>query len=245
MVKAIRIGLIGDRNLEVRAHVAIPRALELAGKGVPRPLEPSWLSTISLAQHGEERLAGFSGLWCVPGSPYVSMEGALKAIRYARERGVPFLGTCGGFQHVLLEFARNVLGMPDAEHAETSPGAAVPLIAPLACPMVEASGMIKFRPGSLVARCYGRDRATEEYHCSYGFNSDYRHLLEESDLLISGEDEQGSVRVVERTGGAFFMATLFQPERSAFRGIAHPVIHAFASAAFEQWHRLPGSHAGG
>ena len=62
-------------------------------------------------------------MWCVPGSPYHSAEGALAAIRFAREKRRVFLGTCGGFQHALIEFARNVLGVSQAEHAETAPTA--------------------------------------------------------------------------------------------------------------------------
>src|SRR5262249_50031260 len=137
-MRPIRIGMIGDRNLEVRAHVAIPRALDLAGHGLPRPLEPVWLSTITLTHGLETKLASVSGLWCVPNSPYASMEGALSAIRFAREHSVPFLGTCGGFQHALIEFARDVLGMTEADHAETNPRAAVPFVSALACSLTGA-----------------------------------------------------------------------------------------------------------
>ena len=97
------------------------------------------------------RVFGFSGLWCVPTSPYRSMEGALLAIRYARESGVPFLGTCGGFQHAVIEYARNVLGWADAEHAETAPDAARAVISLLECPLVETSGVVRFVPGSRIA----------------------------------------------------------------------------------------------
>src|SRR5881397_3066331 len=131
MQNAIRIGLIGDYDTRVKAHLAIPRALELASGGLERRVEPVWLATGELEGATERHLSLFDGLWCVPGSPYESMEGALRAIRFARERGVPFLGTCGGFQHALIEYARDVLGILDADHAESNPGAATQLITPL------------------------------------------------------------------------------------------------------------------
>src|ERR1041385_7607653 len=110
---AIRIGLIGDYNPRVVAHDAIPKALQLAAEplGIPR-VEACWLPIASLTQvsneNSNEKLRAFDGLWCVPGSPYSSMDGALEAIRFARTTGMPFRGTCGGFQHAMIEYARNV-----------------------------------------------------------------------------------------------------------------------------------------
>src|SRR4051812_27760392 len=99
---AVQIGLIGDYNAAVTAHRAIPRALKLAGAIIGQAVSYEWVSMQEIAD--VSRLLGFDGLWCVPASPYRSMDGALRAIRFARERGGPFLGTCGGFQHVILEF---------------------------------------------------------------------------------------------------------------------------------------------
>lgn len=76
----------------------------------------------------EQVLAGFDALWIAPGSPYQSMRGALEAITFARIHDLPLLGTCGGFQHVIIGFARNVAGIPDAAHAEYDPTASRLLI---------------------------------------------------------------------------------------------------------------------
>jgi len=170
----------------------------------------------------------------VPGSPYASIDGALRAIRFAREHGRPFLGTCGGFQHALIEYARNVLGLADADHAESSPEAEMPLIAPLSCALVGARGTIRFVPGSALAAIYGAPEAVEGYHCSYGLNPRYRSLLESSPLRISAVDEAGEVRGVELAGHPFFVATLFQPELSALAGTPHPLVRAFVAAAVQQ-----------
>lgn len=76
----------------------------------------------------------YDAFWCAPGSPYRSLTGALDAIRFAREERVPFIGTCGGFQHAVIEYARNVLGFADARHAEYDPYASSDLfISALSC----------------------------------------------------------------------------------------------------------------
>ena len=93
MVHTIRIGLIGDFHPAKQAHQAIPRAVELAATDLGCQAELTWLPTAQIGHEGEAALAEFDGLWCVPGSPYESMEGALRGIRFARERGKPFVGT--------------------------------------------------------------------------------------------------------------------------------------------------------
>src|ERR1051326_2200045 len=156
-MKLLRVGLIGNYNAAVAAHQAIPRALELAAAALRNcRVEPCWLPTETLESDHHGRLSGFSGLWCVPASPYVSMEGALGAICFARTERVPFLGTCGGFQHALIEYARNVLGLAQAEHAETIPDAAMPLISRLSCSLVEQHGQIFLREGSRIRQIYGQ-----------------------------------------------------------------------------------------
>ncbi len=237
MTRTLRIGLIGDFSPEVRAHRAIPRAVELAARGTPWDAEVRWLATPSLERDTEQALSsGYDALWCVPGSPYASMDGALRAIRFARERAVPFLGTCGGFQHALIEYARDVLGLAEADHAESNPSAALPLIAPLACSLVGEQGSITLRPGSRIAAIYGRTETVEAYHCSFGLAPRYHALLADGALRITGVDANGEARVVEIAEHPFFIATLFQPELSAFADVAHPLIGAFLRAAAEASH---------
>jgi CTP synthase (UTP-ammonia lyase) len=149
MSKRISIGLIGDYDKSVPAHQAIPLALHRAAEELHVELGFEWVPTEQIGS--ATRVAWFSGLWCVPATPYRSMDGALLAIRHAREGGVPFLGTCGGFQHAVIEYARNVLGWANAEHAETSPDAARAVISLLECALVETSGVVRFIPGSRIA----------------------------------------------------------------------------------------------
>jgi predicted TIM-barrel fold metal-dependent hydrolase len=121
-----KILLVGDLNASVIAHRAIEENVRLAARA-DAELTWEWPGTREIDDRGEDTLAAYDGIWCVPASPYASMSGALKAIRFARERGVPFLGTCGGFQHAVIEFARNAAKIVDADHEETNPAAAVRL----------------------------------------------------------------------------------------------------------------------
>lgn len=98
------------------------------------------------------RLARFGAIWCVPGSRYASTAGALAAIRFARERSLPFLGTCGGFQHTPPEHARSYFGVEHPAHAEILPDALDPVITQLTCSLVGERGAVRFAPGSRIAR---------------------------------------------------------------------------------------------
>jgi CTP synthase (UTP-ammonia lyase) len=193
------------------------------------PVDYDWVPTEEI--RGPERLTAFDGLWCVPASPYRNTEGALRAITWAREQKRPFLGTCGGFQHVILEYARSVLGWNDAEHAETAPDAIRPVITRLACALVETIDSIRFRAGSRIAAAYGRVEATEGYRCRYGLNPAFEAALFSGCLRATAKDAAGEVRAVELEGHPFFVATLFQPERAALENRLPPLVAAFVKAA--------------
>jgi CTP synthase (UTP-ammonia lyase) len=228
---SLQIGLIGDRNDDVVAHRAIPLALGMAAEACGVEIEPVWVPTDEVGNGAA--LAEFDGLWCVPASPYLSMEGALTAIRVARERHVPFLGTCGGFQHAVIEYARNVLGWVDAEHAETSPEAPRQVIVPLLCSLVEVTAAVNLVEGSRLALAYGASSIVEGYHCNYGLSSDFRAALADGPLRIDAVDDAGDVRGVELDDHPFFIATLFQHERAALQGRLPPAVRAFAQAMID------------
>src|SRR5262245_33392677 len=117
----VRIGIIGDYNAESHSSQAPAGAICHPADPLGLVAAVEWLPTPALDQNADSKLQGFDALWCAPGSPYQSMHGALNGIRFAREAGCPFIGTCGGFQHAVIEYARNVLGFQDAEHAEYDP----------------------------------------------------------------------------------------------------------------------------
>ncbi|HEY8907144.1 MAG TPA: CTP synthase [Rhodoferax sp.] len=228
MCSKVSIGLIGDYNASVPAHQAIPVALQRAAEIADMTVEFEWVPTEEVV--ALSRISQFDGLWCVPASPYRSMEGALRAIRHAREAAVPFLGTCAGFQHAVVEYARNVLGWSDAEHAETSPDSLRAVISPLECALVEATGTVRLFPGSRMAAAYGAKQTTEGYRCRYGLNPKFRAELVAGPLRAVADDDTGEVRAVELDEHPFFVATLFQPERAALKGQAAPLVDAFVRA---------------
>jgi CTP synthase (UTP-ammonia lyase) len=220
------IALVGDRNDAVTAHRAIPRALVLAAQACGVELEARWLPTDGIRD--DRDLAGYDGFWCVPASPYRSEAGALRAIGHARAQHRPFLGTCGGFQHAVVEYARSVLGWADADHAETSPDAARAVIVPLACSLVEVAEPVIFSPDTRIAAAYGVERIEEGYHCRYGLGPVFREVaFGDGALRIGAVDSQDDIRAIEMRDHPFFVATLFQPERAALRGEVPPLVRAF------------------
>jgi CTP synthase (UTP-ammonia lyase) len=229
MASPLRIGLVGDRDETITAHRAIPVALSLASAALGPAVQPTWLHTDTLID--ARAVDGFDALWCVPGSPYRSMDGALRAIRFAREDGVPFLGTCGGFQHAVVEYARHVLGWADADHAETAPDAARAVIHPLACALVEAVETLTPAPGSRLARAYGAQPFQEGYRYRFGLNPEFVAALTAGPMRVAANGPQGDVRAVELDSHPFFVATLFQPERAALDGRVPPLVLMLLRAA--------------
>jgi len=223
-----KIALVGDFNETLKAHQAIPRALAASGT----PAEGVWVPTDSIANGNS--LSEFDGIWCVPGMPYRSAEGALRAIRRAREKRTPFLGTSAGFQYALIEHARNVLGMSDADHQKTNPKAATPLISPLGCALAGVKARVRLTPGSALRRAYGAAEMNVLYHCSFGLNGRYRRLMESSSLHVTAVDDQDEIRAVELDGHPFFAVTLFEPEMET----PSVFVNAFVAACALQRDRL-------
>ncbi|MER6067769.1 hypothetical protein ABT187_02700 [Streptomyces sp. NPDC001817] len=228
MTNTATVALVGDRSPHVVSHARVPLLLEALAERDRLVLDAYWIPSEDAGAEGAVR--GFDAVWVLPGSPYRSEAGVLAAVRTAREEGIPFLGTCGGFQHALLEFARNVCGLAGVAHAENDPDAADPLIEPLACSLVGHEAAVSIEPGSLAESVIGSRRTVERYFCAYGPS---RHLdtLRAHGLRFSGHDEDGRVRVAELPGHPFFLASLFQPELSGDGSRPHPMVRALARAA--------------
>ncbi|MGW0878191.1 CTP synthase C-terminal region-related (seleno)protein [Streptomyces sp. NPDC002671] len=228
MTNTATIALVGDRSPNVVSHTRIPLLLDALAERDRLVLDAYWIPSEDAEAEGAVR--GFDAVWVPPGSPYRSEAGVLAAVRTAREEGIPFLGTCAGFQHALLEYARNVCGLTRAAHAENDPGAEDPLIEALACSLVGHEAAVVLEPGSLAESVIGSARTVERYFCAYG---PARHLdtLSAHGLRFSGHDEDGQVRVAELPGHPFFLATLFQPELAGDGSRPHPVVRALARAA--------------
>jgi CTP synthase (UTP-ammonia lyase) len=232
---SIPIAIIGDYDPAFAPHRATNAALDHAAGTLGLDLKSVWLPTPSLeAPDALASLAAFAGLWVAPGSPYRSMTGALRAIRFARESGLPLLGTCGGFQHIILEFARHVLGFADATHAEYDPYASQLFISRLACSLVGRALEISLVPQTLVSRTYGTTSVTEQYYCNFGVNPDYTALLASGDLAVVGSDAEGEVLVVELRNHPFFVGTLFVPQLRSSTAHPHPLVVGWLNAAAQR-----------
>jgi CTP synthase (UTP-ammonia lyase) len=153
----------------------------------------------------------------------------IEAVRTARELEIPFLGTCGGFQHAVLHLARDLAGIEHAHHAEYG-ATDTDVVVELECSLVGHEGPIRYTPGTLIARIAGVERSQERYHCAYGIAPDYVATLEAAGVVFGAHDEDGAPRALELPGHPFFLGTLFQPELAGDGGRAHAVIRAFADA---------------
>jgi CTP synthase (UTP-ammonia lyase) len=232
MAGTVRVGIVGDYDPGRVSHPATVGALEHASRTSGVAVEAEWLATASLERRAAEQLDSFGAVFCAPGD-YQSSTGALEAIRTARESGTPFLGTCNGFQHAVIEFARNVLGIAGAAHAETSPDSPNLFIRPLSCSLVGKKMRVSVEPGSLAYAAYGRTEAEEVYRCDFGLDPARHELLREGGLHVSGTDAGGEARILELPEHPFFVATLFVPQLSSSVEESHPLVTAFFEAALE------------
>jgi CTP synthase (UTP-ammonia lyase) len=246
---AVRIGILGDFNPEFPSHHATNAAIQHAAKKLDFTVESEWLPTPALAANGAEKtLESFDGLWASPGSPYKSFDGMLKGIEFARRRDWPFLGTCGGFQYALIEFARNVLGIADADSGENNSGSKNIIIYPVACAVTGRLGdapklsgavpEIRLRPGSYLQSFYGKDKeiVTEQFFCNFEVNPEYEWATMEAGFPVVARGEKGEIRAIESPTHHFFVATLFQPQLASTEANPHPVVIAFIQAAAD-WGR--------
>lgn len=222
----IKIGIIGDYESERASHKATNEALNHSAGYLGINIDLQWLPTESLEKSADKNLSKFDGLWCSPGV-YKSMKGALNAIQFARENDYPFIGTCAGFQYTVIEYARNKLGLNDAQHAEYDPGAPDLIITPLSCSLVGEIRKVFISENSKICKYYGKTEVEEHFSCNFGINPDYRILIDESGFKVAGTDEKGEARILELTQNKFYIATLFQPQLSSLPTNPHKLILAY------------------
>ncbi|MGO8874049.1 MAG: glutamine amidotransferase-related protein [Acidimicrobiales bacterium] len=227
----VRIGVIGDYEPANETHLATTAAIQHAAGSRGVPAEITWIPTDEVGDTGEEALAGMDGLIIAPGSPYRSMIGALTAIAHARTQDLPLLGTCGGFQHVVLEFARNVVGFQDAQHAEYDPYASTLFITPLSCSLAGQTMTVRIGEHTRAASAYHDTAVTERYYCNFGLNPAYLDTMVRAGLVVSGTDQDGEPRILELPSLRFFVCTLFVPQTSSTATSPHPLLAAFIDTA--------------
>lgn len=216
--------LLGDRNASYLTH----RELDAALKLLPAEVRGYWVDTDS-ADAG--RVSGADALWVVPGSPYRDDDAVYAAITGARTSGQPFMGTCGGFQYTAIEFARNVVGLVDANHAEAAPGERTLVVDRLSCSLVAQERAVTAVPGTRMHDICGSEPFPGFHWCNFGLAPAYVERLVAHGLAIGARAEDGGVEAIELAEHPFFMATLFQPQVGSAGGRPlHPVLRAFLAA---------------
>lgn len=224
------LAIIGDFNPSFRPHVATNEAIEHVRRHSKIDVQADWIPTDGIADNFKSITSKYQGFWIAPGSPYKSMTGALEIIKYARLNNVPTLGTCGGFQHMAIEFARNVLNVQDADHAEYDPYASKLVVTPLSCALAGQKLEINIvDKESLTFNIFNTDTIEEKYYCNFGLNPEYESEIDRNGFKIVGTDFSNEARILELEGHKFFIATLFVPQDNSTFDHPHKLIEKFVS----------------
>lgn len=231
-MKKARIGIIGEYSPEKKTHSTLNQSLDWLKDEYD--FEYEWIDTNSVEMNCNNVLGELNGIWSASGTPFNSLNGAIKAIEYARINDIPHLGTCGGFQHTIIEFARNTLGIKDASHEEYDEQSSVLFVTRLSCSLAGKTMSIQIREDSKVYQLYNKNEIEEDYYCNFGINPDFKEYLHKSPIIISGVDQDNEIRIVEIPCNSFFVATLFVPHSKAEKNKPHPIIKAFVEESIKK-----------
>jgi CTP synthase len=206
-------------------------------------LTVTWIEAEGLEEpNHEEQLRGFDGILVPGGFGKRGIEGMLNAIRYARERGIPYFGICLGMQTACIEYARNVCGLAGANSSEFDPATPHRVIYKLRelTGVEEMGGTMRLgawtcllEPGSMAAKAYGKTEISERHRHRYEFNREYEALLTGAGLNITGTTPDGTyVEIVEIPGHPFFLGCQFHPEFKSKPLEPHPLFVNFIKASY-------------
>ena len=248
---AVTIALVGKYIDLPDAYLSVTEALRAGGFANDAKVTIKWVASdeCESAEGAREHLEGVDGI-CVPGGFGVrGIEGKVGALKWARENRVPTLGLCLGLQCMVIEGARNLAGIADANSAEFAPESANPVIATMASQVDVVAGErdmggtmrlglypAVLQPGSVVAGVYGSDRIEERHRHRYEVNNDYRNRIEEAGLVFSGLSPDGHlVEFVELPASVhpFYVGTQAHPEFKSRPTRPHPLFSGLVEAALK------------
>jgi CTP synthase len=241
----IAIAVVGKYAEHRDAYKSIYEALDHAGMAHRAQIRIQRIQSESIEQEGPERLlAGYDGLLVPGGFGERGIEGKVEAIRFARQREIPFLGICLGMQCAAIEFARNVVGLPGAHSTEFNKDTSHPVICLLdeQRSITDKGGTMRLgaqpavlSEGSRAAAWYGTQLISERHRHRYEFNNLYRQQFEANGLLVSGTSPDGSlVEIIELEEHPWFVAVQFHPEFKSKPTVPHPLFAGFIGAAVER-----------
>lgn len=229
-----KIAIIGDFNSNSKTHQATNEAIIHSNKFLESHIDYDWIPTEQIENNFDNITTNYQSYWLAPGSPYKSMNGALKIIEFARINNRPTIGTCMGFQHLVIEFARNVLNIKDAGHIEYDPNATTHIITPLSCNLKEQILEITILDkGSKTFGIFKTGKIYEKYYCNFGVNPQFQSEIDKNGFKIVGSDVHKEARILELTNHRFFIGTLFVPQVNSTIQTPHPLITAFLKSTLE------------
>ena len=235
----IKVGMVGKYVDLTESYKSLNEALYHGGFACASEVRIEYFDSEKLVD--TKVLSGLDGILVPHGFGSRGVEGKIRAIQYARENDVPFLGICYGMQLACSEFARNVAGLEGANSSEVDPDTKHPVIGLLPEQRdIEDKGATMrlgaypcvLQPGSKAAQAYGTTEISERHRHRYEFNPEYRERLEEAGLLFSGSSPDGRLaEVIELPSHPFFVASQFHPEFKSKPFDPHPLFEAFVRAA--------------
>lgn len=242
--KTVNIGLVGKYVELQDAYKSISEALIHAATYAGRKLNLVYIHSEKLNDdNAGERLGGMDGVIIAPGFGQRGIEGKFAALRWCREHDVPTFGICLGMQCMVIEFARNVLGMEDANSTEMNPHTPYPVIdlmeeqkniSNLGGTMRLGGYECRLRPGTKAAEAYGTDTVRERHRHRFEFNDTYRDSFEAAGMICSGENPATRlVEVVEMPSKRWYVGSQYHPEYSSTVLSPSPVFAAFIKAAID------------
>jgi CTP synthase len=238
----VRIAVVGKYVNLHDAYLSVMEALSHGGIHHGADVQIDWIASDDLGGQGtDEALAEADGILIPGGFGVRGVEGKVAAVRFARERGVPFLGICLGLQCAVIEFARNVCGLEGANSSEFDPATPHPVIDLLPeqkdVTDLGASMRLGAQPcylveGTLAARAYGEAVIEERHRHRYEVNPTYHEPLTRGGLVISGHSKNGRLaEIIELVDHPFFIAGQFHPELRSRPTRPHPLFREFVGAA--------------
>jgi CTP synthase len=247
----VSIAIVGKYVEYEDSYKSLKEALVHGALAHNLKLQVTWIEAEGLESHNyEEQLAGFDGILVPGGFGKRGIEGMLNAIRYAREKQVPYFGICLGMQTACIEFARNVCGLAHANSGEFDPATPHRIIYKLRelTGVEEMGGTMRLgawtcvlEPGSLAAKAYGTTEISERHRHRYEFNREYEAVLTGGGLRLTGTTPDATyVEIVEIPGHPFFLACQFHPEFKSKPLEPHPLFRDFVGAAY----KTRGAHSG-
>lgn len=241
----VEIGLVGKYTELQDAYLSVVEAMNHAGFVINTHINIHWIDSEELKEDNvDDILKGLNGIIVPGGFGNRGIEGMILACRYARENHIPYFGICLGMQICVIEYARHVAGIEDANSGEFDELCKNKVIdfMPGQSDEIDKGGTLRLgaylcdiEPGTTMERCYNKLNISERHRHRYEFNNDYRDVLKKNGLILSGlSPDKHLVETVELTDEDFFVGVQFHPEFKSRPNRPHPLFKGFIKAAYDQ-----------